>query len=86
MASLPAWCREVVLITLREEVVRLMSLVHHIGEWVEDEARRNTLPVRRSTILEPLDRFDCNPIATQRHVIGRHSLIRAESPSLRMPA
>ena len=57
-----------------------MSLVHDIGEWVEDDARRNTLPVRRSTILEPLDRFDCNPIATQRHVIGRHSLIRAESP------
>jgi hypothetical protein len=26
------------------------------------------------------DHFDCNPIATQRYVIGRHGLKRAEPP------
>jgi hypothetical protein len=30
--------------------------------------------------------FDCNPIATQRDIMERHNLIRAEPPPMRMPA
>ena len=49
-----------------------------VDEWVEVDACRNTLLVPRTMTLERSTDFDCNPIATQRDIIGCHILIRAE--------
>jgi hypothetical protein len=86
ISALPGWCWKVIPVTLREESARLRVPVLVGDEWFEVDICQNTLLVPRPKILGALDEFDCNPIATQRDVMERHNLIRAEPPPMRMPA
>lgn len=65
------------LVTLREEH-DFVPRGHDLDWWVEVDALTEHIVGRRSW-WRSTD-FDCNPIATQLQIIGRHSLIRCEPP------